>query len=853
MKQRNIKQRIAAVLFTAFLLVITVFSLPVFVHADDEMPDNGIPVVYINIDESEVTIEDMLNSPDHSVSCTGTLSIEVPEGFHYSDYPDVDLKSYENLKMTIRGRGNSTWNEKDKKPFKIKLDKKEDIFDFGKNKHWVLLANAFDPTLIRNRITFWLSERLGFDFTPQGVPVDLVMTGDKYGTKYLGSYFLGENIRIDDNRLEIGELDENDVDMPKISGGYLIQNSLQVPEGSPSRFNTPRGESWANDTPSFNTIEGDYANDAQMSYIRDHMNTVEAAIFQGGEEYRKLVDIKSAASYWLMNTLAMNLDAYKTSSTYIYKKRDTDGVTGKVYWGPVWDFDYAWEEGLTYEGMSAGHSWMKPLFTDRSEGGFIEEVRKQWPAFRNDAEHLIEDGGLIDRYYEETRLSAEKDHEINPSGDGTEGEYSYKAKVDKLKDWIRSRIDWLDANIQSVDELVHTISYVVEGEVVDKDYCETGDTIMMRFFEPEKEGYIFMGWEDEDGNILEFVVSADQDMTLTAKFIPESEAVQATDIIFAKSCDIVRLAYENMSYLMDWYILPADAYDRVVEWSSSDESIASVDEFGEVTIHTPGTVIITATLHNGISKDFPLTITEGEIPLPEKIFPENEVIHMTVGETTYITMHTEPEPANVNEYTYESEDYDIADAGFYGVVNAVAEGTTRIHIQSNTYLEEDTHTCEAWVTVIVSEAELTGEYTVVSGGNTAWQKGSKEGITLTVKRSEDDELCFSHFNGVQADGTSLVRDTDYQAKAGSTVVTVKPEYLEKLSEGEHTVTVVFDDGKAETKVTIQNAGAAPGQDREQGSSPDTGDHTSSGIWITLLTVSLLVSAAVIRQKIRMSE
>ena len=128
--------------------------------------------------------------------------------------------------MSIRGRGNSTWNQKEKKPFKIKLDKKEDIFGFGKNKHWVLLANAFDPSLIRNRITFKLSEALVFEFTPQGVPVDLVIKGDRYGTKYLGNYWFGENIRVDDNRLEIDELDEDDTEMPAITGGYLIQNAL---------------------------------------------------------------------------------------------------------------------------------------------------------------------------------------------------------------------------------------------------------------------------------------------------------------------------------------------------------------------------------------------------------------------------------------------------------------------------------------------------------------------------------------------------------------------------------------------------------------------------------------------------
>ena len=55
--------------------------------AEAPVPQNGIPVVIIEIDESEGnnTIEDMNASEDHSVKCTGTMQIIVPEGFAYCD------------------------------------------------------------------------------------------------------------------------------------------------------------------------------------------------------------------------------------------------------------------------------------------------------------------------------------------------------------------------------------------------------------------------------------------------------------------------------------------------------------------------------------------------------------------------------------------------------------------------------------------------------------------------------------------------------------------------------------------------------------------------------------------------
>ncbi|MBR3352825.1 MAG: CotH kinase family protein, partial [Erysipelotrichaceae bacterium] len=193
-------------LLLMMLIMLTVFCVPVKAEETEEGEvDNGIPIVYLNIDESRGTIDDMLESMDHSVYCYGTISIEVPEGFHYSDFRDTACESLENLEMSIRGRGNSTWEMQKKKPFKIKLEKKADVLGLGENKHWALLANVFDSTLMRDRITAWLGDEMGFDFTPRGVPVDVIMRGENYGTHYLGSYYLTENVRVDKNRLEIDE------------------------------------------------------------------------------------------------------------------------------------------------------------------------------------------------------------------------------------------------------------------------------------------------------------------------------------------------------------------------------------------------------------------------------------------------------------------------------------------------------------------------------------------------------------------------------------------------------------------------------------------------------------------------
>lgn len=39
----------------------------------------------------------------------------------------------------------------------------------GKNKHWVLLANALDETLLRNELTYYMGEQLGLTYTPKSI------------------------------------------------------------------------------------------------------------------------------------------------------------------------------------------------------------------------------------------------------------------------------------------------------------------------------------------------------------------------------------------------------------------------------------------------------------------------------------------------------------------------------------------------------------------------------------------------------------------------------------------------------------------------------------------------------------
>ena len=717
MKNNTIRFGLAS--FAVLIMIMLIFCFTGTAYADegDDISsdtitvDNGLPVLYINIDETTEgnnTIDQMNESEKHTVHCAGTATLEVPDGFRYSDMPDDAVcEGFEDMVIDIRGRGNSTWSC-DKKPYKIKLDKKTNVFGLGKNKHWVLLAGAYDKTLVRNRLTAWLSNRIGFDFTPTGYPVDLVMSGDVFGTRYLGSYYLCENVRVDDNRLEIDELDKTvtDPDSLEITGGYLLQKSVQTPSDSKDIFYTVHGEDWATYAPCFDTRYDDdaYECDAQQQYIQNYIQLIDDALFDtdymtaDGRSYRDLMDLDSAAKYWLVNQVALNGDSYRTGSTYIYKTRDTADTPGKVYWGPIWDFDFAWDYEPDIESLGYADEWTNAMLRDTDEGGFVEKILNYWPEYRTYLLEAVEDGGLLDGYFEETERSAEADRIMYPPeapwdwDEETDGEYvapPYKDDIEFLKDWIIRRVEWMDEHIDDLNNYMHRLTFVVDDKVIYTTFVQDGGYISGTTSYPDKEGMTFTGWFDENGVSIKDEDRAYSDVTYHAVYIPEEEATHGQDIALSRYEDVIQFEPEFPYYNIPYIVVPTDAQYTKAEWTSSDESIATVNNEGLVTYYKTGTVTFTGKLKYGNSRVFTLTITDDKPPVADQIKPETQVYYMVPGEERWITILTEPSPGQTGYSLYTAQDPEIVDFPYTNVFQAKAPGETRIDVEMVLYDDDE--------------------------------------------------------------------------------------------------------------------------------------------------------------------
>ena len=156
------------------------------------------------------------------------------------------------------------------------------------------------------------------------------------------------------------------------------------------------------------------------------------------------------------------------------------------------------------------------------------------------------------------------------------------------------------------------------------------------------------------------------------------------------------------------------------------------------------------------------------------------------------------------------------------------------------HVSDDGKTLTAWefMDPITAKAGApAATYAIVEGANSAWAKNTDG--TLTFRANGD----LSKFSAVKVDDSTVAAE-QYTVVSGSTVVTLKKEFLDTLSVGKHTLTVVYSDGACSADFEIQAAQAG-----EPDKPAETGDSSNPMLWIALLLVGgALVGAAAIEKK-----
>ncbi len=348
--------------------------------------------------------------------------------------------------ITIKGRGNSTWNLP-KKPYQIKFDVKTDLLGMGEAKKWILLANYWDKTLMRNAMTYSLANKMNQGFSVEYQFVDVYLNG-----QYQGNYLLTEKIEFGKER--IYEKTENGAVLMELEQSYRhfeqCADCVVTNDGVHVLLKEPeRDENFS---------------DQQMEVAKANtllrLNQIEDAISDGYEVYSQVIDVSSFIDWYIQNELAKNYDAAFVTSSYCYLDE-----AGMLHMGPVWDVDVCFgnqdvtypdttDNGLNYYNYRSDKgAWYMGLFRDET---FVSMLKSRWTEIKmlGYLQEMVEE---IDQLRSTLAQSQRLDNSrwpeamlithVRDQGKGTGGTpyYSFKDEVDYLKDWLLHRIDWLDS------------------------------------------------------------------------------------------------------------------------------------------------------------------------------------------------------------------------------------------------------------------------------------------------------------------------------------------------------------------------------------------------------------------------
>lgn len=326
--------------------------------------------------------------------------------------------------LQIKGRGNTTWSSKvDKKSYRLKLTEKTSLLGEHQDKSWVLLANYYDRTMLRNQVASLMGSISLLEYTPKFHFVELILN-----EKYNGTYQLGEKIKVNKHRVNVGD------------DGFLLEFDNRATSSDIS-FNVNHQQ-----CPIVIKEPEVEIGDERYNYIKDYVLKAEECLFsdqftEPSVGWKNYMDMDSFVDWYLINEIAKNNDACLFSSCFMNLQRG-----GKLKMGPIWDFD------LAFGGTSANGnddpkgfwirkaSWFKRMFKDPA---FKARVTERFEYFYNHREDILEE---IDNNAYYLRYSIEENENRWKILKSSDTWNKYQKEVDKLKDWILQRFEWLKEN-----------------------------------------------------------------------------------------------------------------------------------------------------------------------------------------------------------------------------------------------------------------------------------------------------------------------------------------------------------------------------------------------------------------------
>ena len=411
---------------------------------------DGFNLPIILIDTYGVEIPDEPRIP----ASMGIINNE--SGINYIDDPFNDFDG----SITIERRGNSSqWQGKTPYRFETVDDEGEnsnvELLGMPAENDWVLYAPWQDKTMIRNVLTYQLSNEMG-RYASRSRHVELYLNDE-----YRGIYVLMEKIKRDGNRVDISKLNPDEITGDDVTGGYILKFDWFYTGDNIGGFESE----FDNMIYNYHYPKPSDIVPEQEAYIEEYINGFETIMMgtdytNDSTGYPSMMNVESFVDFILLQELAKNVDAYRLS-TYIYK--DKESIDNRLTAGPVWDFNHGfgncdygetWEVDnwlLEYnpEGGDQMAFWWELLWEDLA---FQHKAAVRYTELRQtifSEEHIY---SIIDSIADYLGPAVDRNFARWPLlGNYIWPNYyvfdTYEEEIDYLKSWTAQRLAWMDSDI----------------------------------------------------------------------------------------------------------------------------------------------------------------------------------------------------------------------------------------------------------------------------------------------------------------------------------------------------------------------------------------------------------------------
>ena len=386
----------------------------------------NLPTVVINSEGSQeiVSKEEELSSTVYIISEEGTNLLATTE-------------------TGVRGRGNASWDQFPKKPYRLKFKSKQSPLGAPASaKKWTLISNYSDKSLMRNILAFEASRRIGQAYTPYCHPVDVIVNGE-----YRGCYQLCDQVEAAEGRVPAKD-------------GYLIEIDAYAWKEVSAFW------SWRGTPVTIKHPDEDDITDSQRQHIESFFNQMETAAL--GEDftdpekgYRKYLDLESFLRNLLVGDFCGNTDLLW--SVYMYK----DATDGKLYTGPTWDHDLSFDNDYRSYPVNANNDFIF-LFVPSPASDAVRDITRRIVKEDPEAKNLLaqywnqalEEGDLktLPEYLDQTYVLLQESQELNfkrwnilnsQVHMNFQALGTYEAEVNFLKNCLKERLVKFDEYVKN--------------------------------------------------------------------------------------------------------------------------------------------------------------------------------------------------------------------------------------------------------------------------------------------------------------------------------------------------------------------------------------------------------------------